>query len=85
MTESTSELRAPEEIRTPNLLIRKTRAAAGPGTMQVVLGCGWRRRDARLSSLLSSELSSDLAESKKRILTRDAGSVDYCYVCGDVV
>jgi hypothetical protein len=52
MAESPSELRAPEGIRTPNLLIRRHRPMVRPGTIRVLLSCGWRRPEARLSSSL---------------------------------
>ena len=42
----------------PNLLIRRHRPMVRPGTMRVLLSCRWRCREARLSSSLSSELSS---------------------------
>ena len=57
-TEGTSELSAPEGIRTPNLLIRRHGPMVRPGATRVPLSCRWRCREARLSSSLSSELSS---------------------------
>jgi hypothetical protein len=39
MAESASELRAPEGIRTPNLLIRRHRPVLRPGTIRVLLPC----------------------------------------------
>ena len=42
----------------PNLLIRRHRPMVRSGTIRVLLSCGWRCREARLSSSLSSELSS---------------------------
>ena len=57
-TESASELRAPEGIRTPNLLIRRHGRVAWSGRMGFALLCSSGCLDAGLSSSLSSGLSS---------------------------
>jgi hypothetical protein len=49
---------APEGIRTPNLLIRRHGPTTRTGKTRVQLPRMWRCRGARLSSSLSSELSS---------------------------
>jgi hypothetical protein len=57
MTESTSELRAPEGIRTPNLLIRRHGRVAWPGVMRVppmpLIAVGKRVRPAGVMGLAS--------------------------------
>ena len=58
MAESTSELGAPEGIRTPNLLIRSYGPMVRSGTTLVALSRRSRRREARLWLSLSAELSS---------------------------
>jgi hypothetical protein len=49
---------APEEIRSPNLLIRRHMPIARPATIRVLMSCRRRCREARLLSSLSSGLSS---------------------------